>query len=222
MRNTALIVFVLSAFALAGNLMAATAQAQQFSADLVTVGAAGAPASAPGKIYVADEKVRIETPEFPNSFLLIDGTAPTAYLVRPQSRVFMDAKQSTRLTRLFVSVAPDDPCPRWRTMAEVAGIAEPIESWHCEAGDKETIAGRDTVKFDATSPRGRGSAWIDRQLKFPVKIETEDGVVFLLENIKEGPQPADMFDIPVGYRKFDPRQLLEWLKHSDIWVEPTH
>jgi len=216
--KTVLVVFLLLAFALGD----ATARAQQFSADLVTIGAAGVAASAPGRVYVAGEKVRIETPEFRDSFLLIDGAAPAAYLVRPQSHVFMDARQSSRLTRLFVSLAADDPCSRWQTMAEVAGIPDQIGRWHCEPGDNETLAGRETVKFNATSPGGRSVAWIDRQLKFPVKIETEDGVVFLLENIKEGPQPAEMFVIPVGCKKFDPRQLLEWLKHTDIWVEPTH
>jgi hypothetical protein len=202
------------------------AQARQFSAELVTNIVtnivAGKAAGTPGKIYVDELKVRIETPDFPDSFLFIDGSVPAAYLVRPQSHVFMDAKQSSRLTQLFVAVAADNPCLQWQAMAEVAGIPDQSGRWRCEAVDHETIAGRTTVKFEATSPRGRSAGWIDPELKFPLKIETEDGAVFALRNIQEGPQPEDLFVIPASYKKFDPRLLLEWLRHSDVLVEPPN
>jgi hypothetical protein len=196
------------------------AQARQFSAELVTENAAGEAVGTPGKIYVDEIKVRIETPDFPGSFLLIDGRVPAAYLVRPQAHIFMDAKQSSRLTRLFVPLAAEDPCPQWQTMAEVAGIPDQNGYWRCEAGGHDTVAGRATVKFDATSPRGRSAGWIDPELKFPLKIETEDGAVFMLRDIQEAPQAEDLFVIPAGYKKFDPRLLIERLKHSDVLVEP--
>jgi hypothetical protein len=196
------------------------APARQFSAELVNSDAAGEVVGTPGKVYVDGLKVRIETPDFPDSFLLIDGSVPGAYLVRPQSRVFMDAKQSSRLTRLFVPLAGDDPCPQWQTMAEVAGIPDQSGRWHCEEAEHETVAGRATVKFNATSPRGRAAGWIDSDLKFPLKIETEDGAVFTLRNIQQGPQAADLFVIPANYKKFDPRLLIERYKHSDVFVEP--
>jgi hypothetical protein len=196
------------------------AQAQQFSAELTTSNAAGEAVDAPGKIYVDDLKVRIETPDFSDSFLLIDGTVPAAYLVRPQSRVFMDAKQSSPLTRLFVPLAAVDPCPQWQTMAEVAGIPDQTGHWRCQAGERETVAGRSTVRFDATSPRGRSAGWIDPELKFPLKIETEDGAVFALRNIQEAAQPEDLFVIPASYKKFDPKLLLERLRHSDVLIDP--
>lgn len=210
--------------ALAGSAGAGSdvAAARQFSAELVSSNAAGDIVGRPGKIYVGERKVRIETPDFPDSFLLIDGAAPAAYLVRPQSHVFMDAKQSSRLTRLFVPLDSGDPCPQWESMADVAGIPDQRGQWHCEAGDHAVVAGRNTVKVNATSPRGRSVGWIDPELKFPVKIETEDGIVFMLRAIAEGPQPAELFVIPAGYKKFDPRRMLEQFKDSDVFVEPTH
>jgi hypothetical protein len=208
-------------FGLAGSMVLASAlaQAQQFSAEVVSSNAVGEAVGRPARLYAADRKVRIETPDLPNSFLLVDSVVQVAYLVRPTQRVFIEARQSSRLTRLFVPLDPADPCPQWQTMAEVAGISDSGQ-WRCDAQDPETVDGRSTVKFSMISLRGRSAGWIDTQLKFPVKIETEDGIVVALRNIQEGPQPPDKFEIPGDFRKFDLQRLFERLKHSDVWVEP--
>ena len=116
----------------------------------------------------------------------------------------------------------DDPCPQWQTMAEVAGIPDQKGNWHCEAGAHETIAGRDTVKFMTMSPQGRSVRWIDSELKFPVKIEIDDGGVFALRNIQEGPQAAQTISKFPAITKSSTRikVILKHLKHSDVWVEP--
>jgi hypothetical protein len=158
-------------------------------------------------------------PDLPNGFLVVDSAVPAAYLVRPAQRIFMEAMQSSRLTRLFVPLDPADPCPQWQAMAEVAGISDSGQ-WRCDVEGRETVDGRSTVKFRMTSLRGRSSGWVDTRLKFPVKVQTEDGAVLALRNIKEEPQPAGKFEIPGHYRKFDPHQVIELLKHTDIWVEP--
>jgi hypothetical protein len=209
----------LFAFSFAGSAILAgrPAQAQQFSAEVVGSNAAGVGMSA--RIYVVDRKVRIETPDLPNSFLIVNSAVPAAYLVRPAQRIFMDAMQSSRLTRLFVPLDPADPCPQWQAMAEVAGIAD-SGKWRCDVEGRETVEGRSTLKFRMISLRGRSSGWIDTGLKFPVKIQIEDGNVLALQNIEEKPQPEDKFEIPGDYRKFDPHQVIELLKHTDIWIEP--
>jgi len=211
----------LSAFGLAGGLMVASgeAQAQQFSAVIVSRDRTGTVVGKPARLYAADRKVRIETPELPNHVLIVDGVKPAAYAVAPAQRMFLDAMQSSPLTQLFVPLDPDDPCPQWHAMAEVAGISVPGE-WRCSAEVRETVDGRGTVRFSMISPLGRNTDWIDTQLKFPVKIETEDGVVLALQDIREEPQPADKFEIPADYKKLNPRRLLELIKQSDIWVEP--
>ena len=65
-----------------------------------------------------------------------------------------------------------------------------------------------------------GRAWLDARLRFPLKIETEEGKSFALANIREGSQPESLFAIPGDCRKFDPAQLIERIKQSDVWVEP--
>jgi hypothetical protein len=96
------------------------AAAQQFSADIVTTGVTGWAGGAAGKLYVSNGAVRLETPDLPASFFVVNGDTGTAYLVRPAQRVFMDAKQSSRLTQILVPVDPEDPCEQWQAMAIVA------------------------------------------------------------------------------------------------------
>src|ERR1700733_5708726 len=69
------------------------AQAQQFSADLVHA-RGGREAAPAGQRRVANDRVRLETPELADGFFLIDGARPASYFVRPAARVFMEARQS--------------------------------------------------------------------------------------------------------------------------------
>ena len=196
------------------------AQAQQFSADLVRVDAWGQPAGSAGRVHVAGDKVRIETPKMADGYFVIDSAIPTAFFVRPARRVFMDAKQSSALTAVFIPVDPNDPCPRWQAMAVVAGAAEHDRQWRCERTAAETIEGREALVYRTVSPQGRRhTAAIDLQLKVPLRVTAEDGSSTVMTNIVEAPQAASLFDIPSSYGKFDPQALIERIKQSDVWVD---
>ncbi len=210
----------LSLLSVTGTLLCgfATAHAQQFSADLVIVRHEGAAAEPAGKLHVRDGKVRLETPELADGFFLVDGATPAAYFVRLAARVFMDARQSSRLTRMFVPVDPDDPCRQWQAMAKLAGSADHGD-WRCERAGEETIGGRRVITFDAASTTGRELVgWIDAALKFPLRIKTQDGAVITVEDIRDEPQPAQLFEVASGFRKFDPQALIKRIKQSDVWV----
>jgi hypothetical protein len=198
----------------------ASVQAQQFSADLVTIHADGRADTSAGKLRVFNDKVRIETPDFAGGFFLIDGPNRAAYFARPAERIFMDARQSSRLTQMFVSVDPGDPCRQWQIMAKVAGVADSGDPWRCERAGEETIDGRRVAAYRAILPSGRDIVgWIDPDLKFPLRIKIEDGATIVARNIQEEPQPERLFEIPPGFRKFDPQALIERIKQSDVWVE---
>jgi hypothetical protein len=191
------------------------AQAQQFSADIVRQrGAAATPA---GRLRVLDGKVRIEAPEFADGFFLVDATKPSAYFVRPAARIYMDARQSSALTRLLVPVDSDEPCRQWQAMAHLAGLAKQGD-WHCEQTGEEEIDGRHAVIFHAVTGSGELSGWIDRARKFPLRIKTEDGTIIALKQIKDEPQAASLFETPPNFRKFSPDALIEQIKQSDVWV----
>jgi hypothetical protein len=194
------------------------ASGQQFSADLVTVGWDGG-TNPVGKIKVFNETVRIETTEFAGGFFLVDGTNHSAYFAQPADRIFMEARQSSRLTRLFVRVDPADPCREWQTMAKRAGVTGQGD-WHCERIGEEAIGGRATTVYRASETGDRDFVgWIDPELQFPLQIRMADGAVVSTRNIRTEAQSARLFEIPAGFRKFDPQDLIERIKQSDVWVE---
>ncbi len=204
----------------------APAMAQQFSADIVTSrDNAVVPA---GRLWVLDGRVRIETPELPNGFLLVDSAKPSAYFVRPATHIYMDARQSSRLSQWFVPVDPNEPCRQWQAMAERAGAAGQAE-WRCEHAGREEIKGRSAEMFRVTSAESQKFvAWLDRERRFPLRIKTADGAVIALEHIRDEAQPASLFELPPDARKFSPEALVEHIKQSDVWVsepkddEPAH
>jgi hypothetical protein len=185
--------------------------AAEFSADIVSRDAAGVQIGAAGKLYVAGGKVRIETPEAAAGFFLIDGTA--ALFVRPGQQIFMDARQSSRLTRIFIAVDPNDPCPQWRA------AAQNDSGWHCELIGAAVLDGRATAECRVTFAQDVSRRWIDASLGFPIRVQMDDGTSFTLENIRVATQSPELFAIPSSYRKLDPRALIERIKHSDVWVE---
>jgi hypothetical protein len=204
---------------LAGILPCSVAvHAQEFSADIVVMQDNGAAVPA-GKLYVSGDKVRIETPAHADGFFVTDGAVPSAYFVRPPARQFMDAGQSSPLTRIFVPVEPDNPCPQWEAMARLAGIAD-HGTWHCERIGREMIDGINVDTYRATSASGRTLlGWVDPLRKFPLRIKTEDGALYEIGNLRDGPQSAALFQIPASFQKLDPQALIDRIKQSDVWVE---
>jgi hypothetical protein len=195
--------------------LARVCAAADFSADIVSTHLATA------KIYTADGKVRLESPEASAGFFLIDSKAATAVFVRPAQRTFTDAGRSTRLTQLFIPVDPDDPCAQWQAAARIAGSPGAGAEWHCEKIGTGELNGRPTAQWRVTSPEHDSSQyWIDRGLGFPVRVQMSDGSLFTLENITVAAQAPELFALPATYRKLDPRALIERIKHSDVWVEP--
>ncbi len=194
---------------------------QGFSADIVSRDAAGAPVGAGARLYAANRKVRIETPGESPEFFLIDAEAGTAFFVRPTAHVFMDAKQSTPFTQVFIPLDGKDPCRHWQAAAIAAGLPAAGGAWRCERRDSSRgQPGR--IKYRVSGPAGIISErWIDPELDFPVKLRAADGATFTLEHIRVAAQPASLFAIPPDYRKTDPQSLIERIKHSDVWVGQT-
>lgn len=201
-------------------LVPKVAAAQQFSAELSRRDAAGQVSK--GRLLVAGDKIRIEAPDLQTGFFLVRTDARTAYFVQPDRHVFMDARQSSVLTELLVPLDPDAPCLQWQEMAQISGSATGGAAWQCDRIGAETHDGHTIVKYNMTSPRGRHySGWIDPHLRYVVRIEAHDGSTTELKNVQEAPQPDSAFTMPAGVQKFDPMQLMEIAKHSDVWVDPA-
>jgi hypothetical protein len=202
--------------ALTGVFLAGAARAQQFSADLINI-QGDAAVETRDRARVLGDKVRLEASNAADGFFLVDGEKPAAYFVRPRARQFMDAKQSNRAALILVSVDPDNPCPRWQAIARQAGLGQ--VGLNCERLGGEKVAGRDGVSWRAVSASGQQfSAWIDRERRFPLWIKTSDGTVVTAANVRDEPQPPELFQIPPEYSKFDPQWLIDRIKQSDVWV----
>jgi len=200
-------------------LFATAAPAAQFSAQLSRRDADGRIST--GRVMVDGDDVRVETPELPDGFFIVRGGEKAAYFVRPRRREFMEARQSSPLTEILVPVDPQAPCRQWQAMAEISRSADGGAQWRCDRVGTDTLDGRATIRYGITSPRDRRySAWIDPQLKFVVRLEADDGTMVDVADVREAAPPAGAFEIPVGFHKFDPLQLIERIKQSDVWVAP--
>jgi hypothetical protein len=103
-------------------------------------------------------------------------------------------------------------------MARVAGVADQ-QDWRCERVGEETINGNRAIAYRAVPPKGEEFVgWVDVARKFPLQIKTANGVTVTVRNIRDEPQPAQLFEIPAAFRKFDPQMLIEQIKQSDVWV----
>lgn len=196
------------------------AKAAEFSADIIATDAAGKPTAALGKVYMSDDKARIETKNLSDGFFVVDAKKDTAYFVRPEKKIFMDAKQSSPLTQVLVPLDPQAPCQKFEAMAINAGLTENEGQWLCNR-QSDPSAEPGLITYSAISPKQKHSTIkIDLDLKALVSSQPESEEGFVLKNIQKGPQKPELFDIPIEYKKFDPRQLIEVLKKSDVWVEP--
>jgi hypothetical protein len=191
-----------------------------FSADIVSLDAGGG-RSAAAKLQVANHKARIEMAGAADGFFLSDAEAGTALFVRSSQRLYLDARQSTPLTRIFVPVDPRNPCRQWQAAAATAGVPSTGE-WHCELVERASINHPEIIEYRVVTSDGQPNyGWVDRMMGFPVKWQAADGKTFVLESILLQTQPVSLFSIPSDYRKLDPQALLERIKHSDVWAEPS-
>jgi hypothetical protein len=196
--------------------------AQQFSASVITTNSTAETTTEAGRVLVADGKVRLELPDFPDGYFIVNPAANSAFFVRPGKRVFMEARQSSRLAQILVAVDPEDPCQQWQEVAVITGAANPGRPWQCARSKVQSADARGMMQYEVTAPDAhRYEVWIDPKIKFPVRIRAEIGTAIEVTNIQEGPQPETAFELPPGFGKFDPQGLIDRIKQSDVWVQPA-
>jgi len=77
-----------------------------------------------------------------------------------------------------------------------------MEGYSCKRLGEEKVNGRSTVKWLLTEKGNEKEPltyWVDKALGLPVKWEA-GGTTTEMRNIKEGPQPASLFEVPKGYQ----------------------
>lgn len=213
--------------------LAAPAVAQEFAAEVVRTEPGGGAARPAGTLKVSNGRVRFETGTTADGYFLVR-PGGGAWLVRPAARVAMAAGQWSALS-LLVAVDPDRPCAAWQALAgDGAGeasdgsndlskdsskdLGKDGRAWRCERRGGDATA----IRYDATSPQGRHYvAVVDPQLRFPVRIESDDGSVLAVGGVVRAPQPEALFVLPATYRMFSVQGLIERMKQADVWGAST-
>ena len=186
------------AFQLAGSLvlLVVPAFSQEFSADLVRQ----KPQNVAGtKVSVSGDRVRFEVAgqQKTPSYAIINVAQRTSTMVLPDNKSYVVSPPGhlSSSIPLFHIDDPENACKAWEKAMQNPGTCKKI-------GD-DTLNGRRTVKYTGTIENGDiGTAWIDSKLHFAIKWEGEKTVAEL-ENIKEGPQAASLFEVPTDYQKMD-------------------
>ena len=172
----------------------------EFSADIVQKRKEG---SAPTKVYFGKDKMRFDGAgddrSGGGSFIMDLNTESYVVLMNKQHMYMeMPSKmmESRGMFHFFKSGDVENACADWLKMS-------PNKGGTCHKAGSETVNGRSTVKYEGTNAEGDKTAvWLDSKLRFPVKWEDKSGGGEM-QNIKEGSQPASLFEIPAGYTKMD-------------------
>jgi hypothetical protein len=177
--------------------------AQEFSADVVNTKDNGELK----KVYAGKNKVRFEV-EGRNTGMgpaavIVDEDQNKYTVIMPERRMYMDPPLmmvKPLITQFWRVDDVNDACPQWKKTAEQAGT---YKNWgSCTKIGSDTLNGRSTVKYEGVSNKGQKSyVWVDTKLHCVVK--TDEGGGIELRNIREGSQPASLFEVPAGYTKFD-------------------
>ena len=172
----------------------------EFSADMVETQKGEGPQA---RIYFGKDKIRFEpTKKDPRGggAMILDLSTQTSTVMMEQQHMYMQLPQQMANQRnmyhFFRTGDVENACTDWLA-----------QSWNkggtCHKVGSDTVNGRSTIKYEGTNAKGEsGTMWLDPKLRFPVKWQGKNGGGEL-QNIKEGAQPASLFEIPAGYTKFD-------------------
>jgi hypothetical protein len=148
-------------------------------------------------VNVGNAKARMEgaTSGGPEKVIIIgDLNRQTAMTLFPERKAYIEAGPGLNMTS-FLRLDANNLC------AVLQGSGHKKVS--CRKVGPETLRGRDAEKWEIR-PEGAhkaGYAWFDTRIRALVQTEDEN-FSFQLINIREGPQPDSLFELPTGYRPF--------------------
>ena len=197
-------------------LLAASALFAQteFSADVVNNDKRGTEHAT--KIYFGKDKIRFDGMghggRMGNGAVIMDLNAQTWTILMPEQKMYMEmpphSAESKEMFTYFHSGDAENACPDWLKLDRNHGGT-------CHKVGSENVNGRSTVHYAGTDSEGKPhEVWLDSKLRFPVKWSGKDEEGGEMQNIKEGPQPASLFEIPSGYTKMDMSGMMQQRKHN--------
>ena len=194
MRNrTPVIAFAIFILLASSFALAQLPSIPHFSADMKTSGSGH---ESTGKMYWGGSRIRMDmNAQGQDVSIINDMPKKTRYMVMHQQRMYMEMNASNPMSQRMrtpdmTPYDPTNPCAN-------------REGYTCKKVGTETVNGRSCDKWELTSKQGKQTVWIDPKLHFPIRSISADGSTMDLTNIKEGSQPASLFEFPAGYTKMD-------------------
>src|SRR6185312_6241001 len=209
------------------SLVASSAGAQEFSADVVSTPANGTNTT---RVYVGKTKMRIQTLQNgqPEGSVIWDAGQKSTTIVMDKNRSYIGGSNSPivnaalngsgapTLVRLFAP-ASSDPCSTWnQAVLRFQYSTHKAPHFSCQSAGTDVVNGRPAQKWavtttDANGTTQSGYAWIDNKLHVVSRSQDKNSEMDL-QNVQEGPQPDAVFQIPAGYHQIDESALLMQLK----------
>ena len=133
------------------SLISTISQGQEFSADVVYLDTRKLNAPADGsanaahpssKLYVSEDKIRLETNGLTGTILLADIREHSAVALQPKKKAY--ERLASAPTQYFRVESADDACAQWQSVAEQKIV--------CERVGPEVVNGREAVKYRTRAP----------------------------------------------------------------------
>jgi len=187
-------------------LQAATAAATDMEFSAVAVQSLPQNKTMTGKLNVAKGKMRQEVVQDGQTRITItDSEQNLAWILNPDRKEFVELKgpapaagaaaPGAQAGRPPLPDEPGHPCQQ-----KGAGLK-------CTKVGVESVGGRPTDKWEVVATQGEETfntvMWVDQRLRLPIRAEFPGGVSSELRDVKEGPQPADLFTVPADYKKVE-------------------
>ena len=187
-------------------LFTAVCQAQDFSADVLytkvpaaqgsSTGTAATATAPSSRIFVSKADIRLESRGMIDLVMLVDAVDHSTVVLYPGQKTYR--KIGSRPSQYFRSTDVGNACTDWQ---EAAG-----KQLKCEKVGEDVVGGRKTIKYKSSLADGSAEyVWIDSKLGYVIKWDQGQAAAEL-HNIKEGPQSADLFEIPKSYDLAKPAQ----------------
>ncbi|MFB3916224.1 MAG: DUF4412 domain-containing protein [Terriglobales bacterium] len=175
----------------------------QFSAD--TIIKSPKMGQSLGKMYFGGTKMRMDTTQGGHSsIMIVDLPRKMAAVLMPEQRMYMEMDYAA-YSRQMPDVRAYDP-------AHPCNLEPGVT---CRKIGTEMVNGRMCDKWAFTGgSSGKRTVWIDQRNHLPIRTLTADGTLIEFTNVKEGPQPASLFQIPPGYRKMDMGGMMQGMPAS--------
>ncbi len=177
--------------ALVFSVFSIEAAAQEFEADMVNTSRSGVYNA---HINVGKDKIRVESD---NNIVISRMDKSVVWVLVPSQQIYME--QAFDPAQMNVTSDKVDG----ETNRELVGTDNidgyPVDEYK--------------ITYNLNGMQNVMYMWLSRSLNIPLKTQAADGSWMIeYKNVRKGPQPDSLFQIPSGYNKFDASNLGDVMK----------